>query len=169
MADLPQIVLKPHKSGTFAGRHPWVLAKSIILPDHPPEDGQVVDLVLPQGQWIARGIYNGRSHIRVRLYTWNREEPIDDAFWQRRLTSALDLRRTIGYDDPQGAARLVFSEADGLSGLIVDRYDRPPRRAIGSLGDGRARGVDRRPPGPTGRPAGHHRAHPIARLPRPKG
>jgi 23S rRNA (cytosine1962-C5)-methyltransferase len=122
VADLPQIVLKPHKSGTFAGRHPWVLAKSIVLPDHPPDDGQVVDLVLPQGQWIARGIYNGRSHIRVRLYTWDREEAIDEAFWRRRLASALDLRRTIGYDDPQGAARLVFSEADGLSGLIVDRY-----------------------------------------------
>lgn len=122
MAELPQIILKPHKSGTFAGRHPWVLAKSILPPAQPPKDGEVVDLVLPQGQWIARGIYNGRSHLCVRLYTWNREQPLDDAFWRRRLETALELRRTIGYDDPQGAARLVFSEADGLSGLIVDRY-----------------------------------------------
>ena len=49
-------------------------------------------------------------------------EPLDDAFWRRRLEAAIDLRKQLGYADPHGAARLVFSEADGLSGLIVDRY-----------------------------------------------
>jgi 23S rRNA (cytosine1962-C5)-methyltransferase len=121
-AELPQITLKPHKGGTFRARHPWVLAKSIVEPAAPPADGAVVDLVSTEGAWIARGIYNSRSHIRVRLYTWSRAEPLDDAFWRARLQAAIDLRRTIGYDDPQGAARLVFSEADGLSGLVIDRY-----------------------------------------------
>ena len=58
----------------------------------------------------------------MRLYTWNRGERLDAAFWRRRLEAAVALRRLIGYDDPQGAARLVFSEGDGLSGLVVDRY-----------------------------------------------
>jgi 23S rRNA (cytosine1962-C5)-methyltransferase len=120
--ELPQIAVKPHKGGTFRARHPWVLAKSIVEPAAPPADGAAVDLVSADGAWIARGIYNSRSHIRVRLYTWSPFEQLDEAFWRGRLESAIALRRTIGYDDPQGAARLVFSEADGLSGLIVDRY-----------------------------------------------
>jgi 23S rRNA (cytosine1962-C5)-methyltransferase len=121
-SELPQITLRPHKGGTFRARHPWVLAKSIVEPVAPPADGEVVDLVSADGSWIARGIYNSRSHIRVRLYTWSRNEPLDDDFWRARLQTAIDLRRAIGYDDPQGAARLVFSEADGLSGLVIDRY-----------------------------------------------
>ncbi|MHB8900595.1 MAG: class I SAM-dependent rRNA methyltransferase, partial [Thermoguttaceae bacterium] len=55
-------------------------------------------------------------------YSWAPGRPLDDAFWRQRLESAVSLRGTIGYDAPEGAARLVFSEADGLSGLIVDRY-----------------------------------------------
>ena len=72
--------------------------------------------------FIARGIFNGRSRINVRLYTWNEAEPLDDAFWRRRIDAALQLRSVLAYGGPVGAARLVFSEADGLSGLIVDRY-----------------------------------------------
>lgn len=122
MPELPQIFLKPHKGGTFRARHPWVLAKSIIEPHPAPADGEAVDLVGADGSWIARGLYNSKSHIRVRLYTWSRNEQLDDDFWRARLQAAIDLRRAIGYDDPQGAARLVFSEADGLSGLVIDRY-----------------------------------------------
>jgi 23S rRNA (cytosine1962-C5)-methyltransferase len=124
MPELPQITLKPHKGGTFRARHPWVLAKSTIEPQAAVADGQEVDLVGADGSWIARGIYNSKSHIRVRLYTWSRSEQLDEAFWRNRLQAAIALRQAIGYDDPQGAARLVFSEADGLSGLIVDRYGR---------------------------------------------
>lgn len=124
MADLAQVVLRPHKGGTFRARHPWVLAKSIVPPERPPADGEEVDLVTADGAWIARGLWNGASHIRVRLYTWSRTQRLDDDFWRARIESAIGLRRQIGYDDPAGAARLVFSEADGLSGLIVDRYGR---------------------------------------------
>lgn len=121
-AAYPQVFLKPHKSGTFFTRHPWVLAKSLEPLRESIDDGAVVDLVTPDGRFVARGIYNGQSHIRVRLYTWRADQPLDDFFWRTRLEGAIALRRRLGYDDPQGAARLVFSEADGLSGLIVDRY-----------------------------------------------
>jgi 23S rRNA (cytosine1962-C5)-methyltransferase len=81
-----------------------------------------VDVVTPTGDFIARGIYNSKSRIRVRLYTWAVEEPLDESFWRRRLERAVALRRQLGYDDPRAATRLVYSEADRLSGLIVDRY-----------------------------------------------
>jgi 23S rRNA (cytosine1962-C5)-methyltransferase len=88
-----------------------------------PEDGAVVDLVTDTGKFIARGLYNSRSRIRVRLYTWNSGQALDREFFRGRLKAALRLRKGLHLlDQPEGAARLVFSEADGLSGLIVDRY-----------------------------------------------
>ena len=121
-SKLVALSLKPGKEGAFFARHPWVLAKSLLPAADWPADGDEVDLLTNKGSWIARGIYNGRSHIRVRLYSWTAHESLDEAFWQRRLAAAIAWRRQIGYDHPTGSARLVFSEADGISGLIVDRY-----------------------------------------------
>ncbi len=117
-----QVILKPRKARPFYGRHPWVLDSAVGRIEGVPADGDVVDLLSDKGKFIARGIFNGRSRIRVRLYTWNVAEALDEAFWRRRLESAIRFREQLGYGDPQGAARLVFSEGDGLSGLVVDRY-----------------------------------------------
>jgi 23S rRNA (cytosine1962-C5)-methyltransferase len=117
-----QVILKPRKSRPFYGRHPWVLDSAIDRVEGAPANGDVVDLLSDKGKFIARGIFNGQSRIRVRLYTWDAAQTLDDSFWRRRLESAIGFRRQLGYDDPRGAARLVFSEGDGLSGLIVDRY-----------------------------------------------
>lgn len=119
---MAQVILKPRKSRPFYNRHPWVLDSAIDRVEGSPADGEVVDLLSEKGKFIARGTFNGRSRIRVRLYTWNRSEMLEEPFWRRRLSDAVALRRVLGYDDPQGAARLVFSEGDLLSGLIVDRY-----------------------------------------------
>jgi 23S rRNA (cytosine1962-C5)-methyltransferase len=117
-----RVVLSPRKARPFYGRHPWVLDSAIARLDGDAADGDVVDLFADTGKFIARGIYNSRSRIRVRLYSWDATESLDESFWRRRLQDALALRRVLGYDDPAGAARLVYSESDGLSGLIVDRY-----------------------------------------------
>ncbi len=117
-----QVWLKPRKVRPFFGRHPWVLDTAIARVEGPAADGDVVDLISDKGRFVARGLFNSKSRIRARLYSWSAAEPLDDAFWRRRLESAIALRRDLGYTDRQGAARLVFSEADGLSGLIVDRY-----------------------------------------------
>ncbi len=117
-----QIWLKPRKVRPFFGRHPWVLDTAIARIDGQAADGDVVDLISDKGRFVARGLYNSRSRIRVRLYTWQASEPLDDTFWRKRLEAAFALRRDLGFTDLRGGARLVFSEADGLSGLIVDRY-----------------------------------------------
>lgn len=117
-----QAVLKPRKARPFYGRHPWVLDSAIARIEGSVSDGDVVDLLTDAGKFVARGTYNSRSRIRVRLYTWDNTQALDTAFWKSRLTTAIELRQQLGLDDSQGAVRLVFSEADGLSGLIVDRY-----------------------------------------------
>ena len=124
-----RVHLRPRKALPFYGRHPWVLESAIARVEPQPRDaldGAVVDLVNDKGQFIARGFYNGHSRIRVRLATWDESEAIDEGFFRRRIAQAVLLREQIGYElvseRAESASRLVFSESDGLSGLIVDRY-----------------------------------------------
>ncbi len=119
---MARVVLKPRKAKPFFGRHPWVLSTAVSRVEGALPDGDAAELVTHEGNFVARGLYNGRSRIRMRLFTWDRGEELDAAFWQARLERAVALRELLGYDSAVGAARLVFSEGDGLSGLIVDRY-----------------------------------------------
>src|SRR5439155_341064 len=116
-----RVILKPRKALPFYGRHPWVLASAIdrveptsIASEHLLDlDGQPVDLLNDKGKFIARGLYNSRSRIRVRLYTWSAEEPIDEALFRRRLEAAIELRRQIGYQHARGADIPVCQESSG--------------------------------------------------------
>jgi len=124
MSSLPRIVLKPRRARPFFARHPWVLDTSIGRIEGDPSAGDEVELHSHEGRFIARGLFNPSSTIRVRLYRWD-DAPLDDAFWNSKLDSAVRLRRdTLNLDRPRVGCRLVFSEGDGLSGLTVDRYDR---------------------------------------------
>jgi len=116
-----RVVIRSDRLRPFIERHPWVRATAIEVVEGNPHDGGVVDVVSRQGKFIARGIYNSQSQIRVRLYTWQ-DESLDERFWRERIETAVALREQLGMLSPYGATRLVFSESDGLSGLIVDRY-----------------------------------------------
>src|SRR4051812_41807298 len=118
-----RVVLQPKRARPFYGRHPWVYAGAIAAVSGGPADGDEVDVVSHAGHFVARGLYNSRSKIRVRLYSWSPDVPLDDAFFRGRLDTAARLRRDIlGLDRPGQACRLVFSEGDSLSGLTIDRY-----------------------------------------------
>ena len=116
------VILKPRRARPFFGRHPWVLDSAVDRVEGSPEDGAVVDLVTHDGAFVARGLWNSQSRLRVRLYAFDAATQLDDGFWRRRIDAAIALRRALGLDEPAGAARLVNSEGDDLSGLIVDRY-----------------------------------------------
>ncbi|MGL4550047.1 MAG: class I SAM-dependent rRNA methyltransferase [Gemmataceae bacterium] len=118
----PRVTVLSGRAKPFHGRHPWVFAGAIDRVEGEPADGAEVDLVSSTGAFIARGLFNGRSKVRVRLYSWREGEELDDAFLRGRLADAVALRRDLGLLDPEGACRLVNSEGDGLSGLTVDRY-----------------------------------------------
>jgi 23S rRNA (cytosine1962-C5)-methyltransferase len=118
----PRVLVQAGRAKPFFGRHPWVFAGAIAGVEGGPADGAEVELVTHTGGFIARGLYNAQSKVRVRLYSWQPERPLDADFWRERLRSAIGLRRDLGLLDPEGACRLVNSEGDGLSGLTVDRY-----------------------------------------------
>ena len=99
-----------------------MLDSAIARIDGQAADGDVVDLVTDTGKFVARGIYNSHSRIRVRLYTWDAAEALDEAFWRQRLRTRDSPAARAGSRPARRRGALVFSEADGLSGLVVDRY-----------------------------------------------
>jgi 23S rRNA (cytosine1962-C5)-methyltransferase len=99
-----------------------VLDSAVATVEGTPGAGDVVDLATHDGRFVARGLWNPHSRIRVRLYAFDAATKLDDAFWRARIGAAVALRKDLGLDDRAGAARLVNSEGDDLSGLIVDRY-----------------------------------------------
>ena len=122
-AQLPRLVLKPRRAGPFFNRHPWVFAGAIDRVEGDPVAGDVIDIVSNTGNFIARGLYNPISRIRARLYSWNEAEALDESFWRTRIEQAVALRKQLFRGSAsERACRMVFSEADGLSGMTVDRY-----------------------------------------------
>jgi 23S rRNA (cytosine1962-C5)-methyltransferase len=116
------VVLKPKRARPFFGRHPWVLDTAVLRVDGAPAEGDVVDLATHDGTFVARGLWNAASKLRVRLYAFDAATRLDDGLWRSRVESAVALRQSLGLTDPNGGARLVNSEGDDLSGLIIDRY-----------------------------------------------
>ncbi len=116
------VTLKPRRARPFFRRHPWVLESAVASVTGEPGAGDVVDVVTHDGSFVARGLFNPQSRIRVRLYAFDAALPLDDACWAARLAAAVGLRETLGLLGPGTACRLVNSEGDDLSGLIVDRY-----------------------------------------------
>lgn len=114
--------LKPGREKSLRRRHPWVFSGAVARVDGEPEPGATVDLVASSGDFLARGAWSPSSQIRARVWSFEANEAVDAAFFRRRLARAVESRRRLGLLDSHGACRLVFSESDGLPGLIVDRY-----------------------------------------------
>jgi 23S rRNA (cytosine1962-C5)-methyltransferase len=119
---VPIVTLKPKRAQPFFARHPWVFAGAIDRVDGDPADGTEVDLHSSAGNWIARGLFNSQSKIRVRLYSWEPGRTLDRDFFRERIARAVRLRDTLGLRGPNRGCRLAFSEADGLSGCTIDEY-----------------------------------------------
>lgn len=99
--------------------HPWVFATQVKQVDGTPEPGDVVQVVDAQRRPLGQGYVNPASMIRVRMLTSDPAERVNKAFMAARVRRAWEFRQRMGYT---GSCRVVFSEADGLPGLVVDRF-----------------------------------------------
>src|SRR5688572_24978898 len=118
--SLPQVKLKIVRRSS----HPWIFQKMVEKPADRIPPGTVVDIIDRDGQWVGRGFFNWHSRIALRLLTSKQEESIDADFFARRLGAAIELRQKwLNLDAVTNAYRLVHSEGDALSGLVVDRFD----------------------------------------------
>ncbi len=118
---LPRLLLKPGKEKPILAHHPWIFSGAIARVDG-AADGDTVDVFGAAERWLARGYYNSRSQIAVRLWTWNQDEQVDRAFLRARLERALAARDALIDRPSTNAYRLVNAESDFLPGLILDRY-----------------------------------------------
>lgn len=121
-SNLPKVKLRPRKAQPFFGRHPWVRDSGVDSVQGKVDDGDVVQLVSDKDRFIAYGVINQQSHLRVRLYSWDEATKLNDAFWRSRLERAIAMRRDLGLIRDDAGCRLVYSEADGLSGLVVEYF-----------------------------------------------
>lgn len=119
-----RILLKPGREKPVLNRHPWVFSGAIAAIEGSPEPGDLVHVANRRGAPLATAYYNPHSQIRARLLSWNPNEPLDTTFWRTRLARAMTARQLLALTPHTTAYRLVFAEADGLPGLVVDRYGR---------------------------------------------
>jgi 23S rRNA (cytosine1962-C5)-methyltransferase len=119
MNALPVVRLK----NAWKSTHPWIFQKLVEKPAVRPKPGSIVDVVGVDGEWIGRGFYNGHSRIALRMLEGDPDVVVDADWFARRIADAVSLRRDVlRLDEVSDAWRVVHSEGDGLSGLVVDRY-----------------------------------------------
>ena len=121
------LILKRGRERPVLNRHPWIFSGAVARLVGEPAPGDLVTVADHNGAALATGYYNAQSQIQVRLLSWEPERVIDEGFWRSRLQQALEGRRSISKEAESGAMpttalRLVNAEADGLPGLVVDRY-----------------------------------------------
>ena len=112
-----------HLKNAWRSSHPWIFQRLVDKPAQRPKPGSIVDVLGVEGDWIGRGFYNGHSRIAVRILETDPDVPVDAGWFSRKIADAVALRRDVlGLDAVSDAWRVVHSEGDGISGLVVDRY-----------------------------------------------
>ena len=122
MSEKPGVVrLRPGRDKSAREGHPWIFSGAIGPVAGEPLPGDVVRVEDAGGAFLGWGHYSPASRIRVRMLERREQVAVDAPWWRARLRESIG-RRVPWLADPAGACRLVFSEADGLPGLVVDRY-----------------------------------------------
>ncbi len=133
------IKLKRGKEDSLLRFHPWIYSGAIERREGDEDEGAIARVFTNDGQYIATGHWQIGT-IAVRVLTFD-DEPIDDAFWRRRLQLAFDMRRAIGVadSDVNNTYRLVHGEGDNLPGLVIDIYGQTAVMQAHSVGMHRCR------------------------------
>jgi len=134
-----RIVLARGKEAPQFRRHPWIFANAVEALVGRARPGDTVSVETHDGRALGRAAWSPASQIRARMWTFDADEGIDDAFFRRRIDAAVARRSALPVLAGQDGVRLVHGEADGLPGLIVDRYGEVLVVALNSAGTERWR------------------------------
>lgn len=128
------VILRRGKEESLKRFHPWIFSGAVMNLEGNPEEGDVVTVLDNQHNFLCQGHWQVGS-IAVRVLTFE-QEPIDDAFWQKRLGEALGVRQAIGLADSEAGDtyRLVHGEGDLLPGLVIDVYGKTAVMQAHSVG-----------------------------------
>jgi 23S rRNA (cytosine1962-C5)-methyltransferase len=115
------VKLKKGKEKAVRQMHPWVFSGAIDQIKGNPENGDIIMVNDSNNAFLAYGFFNDKSRVAVRLLEWNQETEIDESWWRKKIKTAVKHRDNLN-SKGTNTYRLIFSEADFLPGLIVDRY-----------------------------------------------
>lgn len=124
----PRATITPKGEHALAKGHPWVYEAEVLFMEGAPgqgdevANGSLIDVVNRKGSYLGTGLLSKSSKIRIRLITRNANDAFDRAFWKRKVAWAWGYRKTVMGEDAS-CCRVLFSEADGFPGLVVDRFN----------------------------------------------
>jgi 23S rRNA (cytosine1962-C5)-methyltransferase len=119
---VPSVILKKSADSFIKRKHPWIFSGAIEKVEGNPSNGQTVQIFTSDKKLVGNGSFSPSSQIRVRVWSFNPEEKIDEDFFRRKISLAQSLREKIIKISETNAYRIINAESDGLPGLIVDRY-----------------------------------------------
>ncbi|MHB1920820.1 MAG: class I SAM-dependent rRNA methyltransferase [Chitinophagaceae bacterium] len=115
-----QVFLKKGMGERIIQGHPWVFKNEVERIEGEYSPGELGDVFTQKKIFVGKGLVNPNSQILVRIISRNRSQIIDGAFFLDRINTAWQYRRKLGYTEN---CRVVFGEGDGLSGLIIDKFN----------------------------------------------
>ena len=122
--DESKIFLKSGREKSLLRKHPWLFAGAIDKISGYPLDGETALVYSSKGKFLAKGAFSSHSQIKVRIWTWDENEEINEDFFRQKLLKALELRQSLISSKSTNAFRLVHAESDEIPGLIIDLYQK---------------------------------------------
>ncbi|MEP0354937.1 MAG: class I SAM-dependent methyltransferase [Paraglaciecola sp.] len=116
------VILQPGREKSLLRRHPWIFSRAIEKTIGRTNSGDTVDVFSHDGDWLGRGAWSPESQIQVRIWTFEKNETIDNGFFQRRIATAQSSREELIARHGLTGYRLIAAESDGLPGITIDRY-----------------------------------------------
>ncbi|MGH8595352.1 MAG: class I SAM-dependent rRNA methyltransferase [Gammaproteobacteria bacterium] len=120
MALTARAILKSGREKALLRRHPWVFSGAIAKLDGKPQTGASLRIEAQDGRFLGWGVYSAKSQISIRVWSFREEAPIDAHLITGKIATALKRRAALFRE--HAALRLIHAEADGLPGVICDRY-----------------------------------------------
>lgn len=121
--SFPKVILKSGKEKSIQRRHPWIFSGAVYGVSREINDGEMVDVVDSKNNHLGTGYFSDKGSIVVRILTFG-DETFSENFWKDKLQSAWYLRTQILDFEVTNAFRVIHGEGDGISGLIIDYYDK---------------------------------------------
>ena len=116
------VIIKKGREKSLLRRHPWVFSGAVDKITGSPVSGDTVKVVSFGGDFLARAAYSEKSQLTARCWSFDKDETIDTEFFRSRLLRAKALRDKLGLNSSDSGCRLVYSESDGLPGVVIDRF-----------------------------------------------
>lgn len=121
---MPSVILRGDRVKAMTRKHPWIFSKAIKKVVGDPLIGETIDVLDPDGNWLARASYSPHSQIRARVWTFEQEQQVDQDFFEQKIDRALSIRERIINNGNLTGYRLFAAESDGLPGVTVDVFDK---------------------------------------------